>query len=47
MHRDGAQYMDCKSLRSPTAGEISPSRFRPDRLLQNKKKKKREIEIKI
>lgn len=47
MHRDGAQYMDCKSLRSPTAGEISPSRFRPDRLLQTTKARKREIEFKI
>jgi len=30
----GEQYRVDRLLRSPIAGEISPSRFRPDRLLQ-------------
>jgi hypothetical protein len=30
----GELYRVSRLLRSPIAGEISPSRFRPDRLLQ-------------
>lgn len=28
-------YMDCKFLKSPMAGDISPPRFKLDRFLQN------------
>jgi hypothetical protein len=31
-----AAYMDCKFLKSPMAGEISPPRFKFDRLLHRK-----------
>ena len=31
---NGEQYMVSRNLSSPIAGEISPSRFKPDRLLK-------------
>lgn len=30
-------YIDCKLLKSPMAGEISPPKFKLDRFLQRKK----------